>query len=596
MINLVIGIILLVIPFLLLSLFSDKKVGFLYILFLSIVFQTLLGITTQYFGIFYFGTVSVISLVVDSILILLFRRQIGLYLKEISFKKIDWVAIIVLFISIVTLYQVHYNYTGKANLVTDQVNSYHQVNNMRYIYPYFSDEWYSISLVEGAIQSHNLPIRNILDQTTFINLEMVFHSFVAEIMLILGLNYLTQYVVISLIFNTLIVFVVYLFLRINKISNFASAICSLLLLYITCGANLPGLWNFMPFSLGLFLSILGFSFMSLGDLRFSILAVIATSFFYPPILIFSFLGFAIFLFLKLVKDGKNIFIVSGLYLALLFLIITVTFWVKYIPILNQLADFSFPKIFFTSLVAPFIPKIAFYDVIPIPAILLSLFGLFTIFKEKKWLFFEFIFGIFMWIFYSSTVNRFFIEYERVAIFTSIMAVIISGYGLNYFEEKIKLKFKNNASKILKVSGILILSIFLFLTPFYTTGENWMKIIAINPVDKSIAFPKSPANNYLTKDDIEIFKDIKGKKFLSLPWKGTVIGVAFNNYPFLAKEGNISMGDIKYLYYFMKPGCETKTNIATWFDLDYVYLYEFDCPDFEKVAEGGEGLILYKFED
>lgn len=153
MIDFIVGIILLTIPFLLLTLFRDKRVGFFYILFLSVIFQTIVGIITQYFGIFYYEIIFTISLIAYSILILLYWRRVWPRIKEISFKKLDWIALVVMFISIATLYQVHYNYTGKANLVTDQANSYHQVSNMKYVYPYFSVFQYGFNIFNKIYMS-----------------------------------------------------------------------------------------------------------------------------------------------------------------------------------------------------------------------------------------------------------------------------------------------------------------------------------------------------------------------------------------------------------------------------------------------------------
>jgi hypothetical protein len=225
---------------------------------------------------------------------------------------------------------------------------------------------------------------------------------------------------------------------------------------------------------------------------------------------------------------------------------------------------------------------------------LAVFGIYHIFKNRKWILIsELILGVVFWFFYSFTTFRFFIEFERIAIFTSIITVIVSGFGLQEMEEYIKSKLKKNAEIIIKTSEILMLLIFLFLIPFYTQGENWEKIIAVNYVTGDVAYPKSPANNYLTADDLKIFKDIKGKTFLSLPWKGTVIGIATGNYPILVKDGTIGIGSVDTLNNFLGADCAIKKRMAKSLKLDYIYVSEFDCPGFEEVAESSENLFLYK---
>ena len=175
-------------------------------MFFSIIFQVILGLLTQFFGIFYYWVITCATLIADLILIFVYRKKIKL---SFNFKRVDWAIIFVALISIFCLYQVHYNYTGEISSVNDASTSYHEVKNMAYPYPYFSDEWYAVSLVKGSINNHSLPITNILNNAYFLNMELFFHSFVAEIMLILALNPVTQYTILLIFFNALIIILIY---------------------------------------------------------------------------------------------------------------------------------------------------------------------------------------------------------------------------------------------------------------------------------------------------------------------------------------------------------------------------------------------------
>jgi len=106
-------------------------------------------------------------------------------------------------------------------------------------------------------------------------------------------------------------------------------------------------------------------------------------------------------------------------------------------------------------------------------------------------------------------------------------------------------------------------------------------------------PKAPANDYLTPDDVRIFGNISGQKFLSLPWKGTVIGVATGNFPAVTKGGTLSVGSEITAYDFINAGCAAKTKIAEEYGVGYVYMPAFDCPGYEPVDRSSEGFVLYK---
>jgi len=590
----ILGIILLVLPFLAVNLFSDKKRGFIYVLFFSLLFQTALAITTQFFGVFYYNVVMCCTLFADIIILFAyFFNKIKNRQKFVfNFSKIDWVILAIIIISFLTLFQVHYNYTGKINLATDQVVSYHEVEHMKYVYPYFSDEWYAVSLIEGSINFHSLPIKNLLTNTPFLNLELFFHSFLAEIFVILNLNALTQYTLVSIFINTLIIVLIYIFLRVSKVSNSAAGISSLLALYIACGANLPGLWHLIPFTLGIVIFLISACFMEFNDVKMAIASMLLASFFYPPLIPFFAIAVLGFLVFKINLTRQNIFRIA-IGLILLFIFCVLGFYALSASPLKELVNYIISRLFFTSFSAPYFPKINFYNVVPIWAILLAIFGIYFIYKDKKWIFSEFIFSVIAWLLCSLTIHRFFIEYERIVVFTSIIVILISGFGLKFIEEQIKKEFQEKGKGFLRITEISVIFIFLLLIPYYTQSQNWEKFVLINPGSNAMGYPRSPANNYLTDDDLRIFKDIKNKKFISLPWKGTAVGVATGNYPIVTKEGTVSVGKESWVSDFLNADCEGKTDMAKNWKLDYAYLYDFDCLNFEKIDEGQEGLVLYK---
>src|SRR3989344_3558004 len=261
MVQLTLGIILLAAPFLLLTIFQDKKKGAVYILFSLLLFHTALAFLTQALGVFYYNIVISATVLADVFVLLIWRG----HRKNLTIKAsaVDWVLILIVIISFLSLYQVHYNYTGKVNFATDQTVAYHEVKNMKYVYPYFSDEWYAVLFIENSIDSHALPLTGFGGEY-FLNIEMFFHSLVSEIMLILALDPLTQYTLISIFANILIVALGYIFLRINNVSKLSAGVASLFILYIASGANLPGIWNFIPLHLGIIFCLIGFCFLSSG--------------------------------------------------------------------------------------------------------------------------------------------------------------------------------------------------------------------------------------------------------------------------------------------------------------------------------------------
>jgi hypothetical protein len=589
MIKTIIGIILLLAPFLLVTKFKDKLKGFFYIFSFLIIFHLIAGLVTQFFHIFSYPTILIVNFLVFFGVI--FKTKFKKF-KKINLQKIDWVVVFLFVILFIQLWAVHYNYTGDITTVSQ---GYKAVENMRYTYPYFSDEWIAVSMIDYSIESGKLGLVNPLWYDNFFpNLELAFHCFLSEIVLLLDLDALTQYSILSLIFGIIICLLIYFILRKKGLGKFSSAVSCLGASYVVNGANLPGIWYLMPISLGIISIFLGFLFMAFNDKKMPIILAFLVLIFYPPLFIFYTLSLIFyFVFLDVPKKDKikkigTYFIIAAVVALILFLIILVNMG------FSESFTYLFSKFFYYSHTIRHIPDFAIYKVIPLFILAFSILGL-RYWKKQLWLILPITAGIILWIVYSFVLWRFIIGYERVVFLTSLMITILAGFGLEYIV-LIFNKF-NNVRKyhVVKIALILILALFFILSFSYTERDNW-KELKLYDIDSDKYFlPAAPANNYLHKDDLKIFQNIREKNFLSVPWKGLVIGVSTRNYPLETKPSTITNSFVNYRD-FISLDCAGKSDIVESYDVVYVYSSKFECPNFiiQEVSE--EGLHLYKLQN
>jgi len=625
------GLILLLIPFLLIYKFKDKKIGFAYILSFLIAFHLLLAVVLQAFGIFNYLIVFGINLLLDMIIIVKtdFKNLFANF-KKIKIKKIDWILIFVIALVAFQFYCVHYNYTGEivsVNLSSSNDSHFKDINssyfkdinysyfenffsnhsgyyneiqnsyvkNMRYGYPYLSDEWAAVSLIKYSINSGKLPLVNPLwPENSFPNLELPFHSFLSEIILLLDLNPLTQYVLLSIFASTLIAVLVYFILKINKINSFASAIAALSVPYITTGTNLPGLWNLIPLILGIISMSLGFIFMSAKKNKMVLFLGLLTLLFYPPLFVLcsaSLIAYFIFSGISKEKKIKYLTIFFGICVLAVLILSLFTFfaWNSF----NEFFHYITSKIFYHSYGWLEITKYQIWKVVPALTVLLAGIGAFSInLKKKAWLIAPLITGIFFWWFYSFLLWVFIIEDQRIITSTAFLIVIFSGFGLQVVINYLK-KFRFvKKYKILEIVSILILVLFLISSFTYTEREQWKSFKYYNLYSGSEEEPRPSTNYYLHEDDLRLFKGIQQKNFLSIDWKGLVIGAATNNYPLNSKAGTITNSLLDY-YEFIAADCTEKTEISKNYTIDYVYSEKFSCSDFKEIGNSSEGLYLYE---
>jgi len=363
---------------------------------------------------------------------------------------------------------------------------------------------------------------------------------------------------------------------------------------------MPGLWYLVPLTFGIIFFLITLCFTEFEknlpagrQVKIVLFSAIMSSLFYPPLIPFyAVLLFAFPLLRK--KKEKTLsyktvitFLLSLVSVALIFLMLAPN-------VFGKAFEYIFSRIAFKAFVLPYMTVANFYDIIPLFSIIAAILGLYFVYKNKKWpLLGALVLGIIYWVFYAFSEYRFFAEYERIVILTSIIVVIISGFGLSQIENFMKSNFGKPGLNLIIIAEVFALIAFLFMAGAYTQREGWKKVVLIHKENGSVKPPRAPANSYLTNDDLKIFKNIKDKNFLSLAWKGTTIGISTKNYPVLAKQGTISVGSQSALGKFTNGNCKKKASLAKKLNLDYIYLYKIDCPNFKKVAKSQEGLVLYK---
>lgn len=594
MIKTIIGLILLLFPFLFIYRFNDKKTGFAYILSLLIAFHLILPIILQAFGIFNYTLV----LGLNVILAVLVAGKVNFKtlaenIKKINIKKTDWIFIFLIVLLFFYLYSVHYNYTGKVTTI----NGYSEVENMKYPYPYFSDEWSAVAFIKYSIETGKLPLTNPYWYNEFFpNLEFPFHSFLSELILLLDLNPLTHYTILILSTGMLICLLVYLILRKNNITRLPSSIASLSVLYIVNSGNLPGIWNLIPIILGIISMLLCLLFMSVRNNKMVMLTIFLALIFYPPLFILHTASLILYL-LYFPKKEKIKYLTLYLLISLgAAVFVSIFVYLKMdISINSFLFSYIKEQIIYQSTVGRGIPDFSIWKVIPIPILLFSVIGILKVAKNKeKWhIIAPVIIGLIYWLAYSKTIQMFFIGYARVVVFSSILLVLLSGVGIQYFTDFLNRFNYIKKNRIAEIIMVITLLLFLVLAFSYTQRDNWHELKIYSIDTGRFAYPGSPATLFLNQDDLKLFQDINEKNFLAFPWKGTSIGTATSNYPLDTKDATLTNRVFEYDK-FMKLSCAEKSKIAREKGINYIYSKEFNCKNFEIRGFSGEQIYLYEF--
>lgn len=508
------------------------------------------------------------------------------------------VVIAVLLISAVSLWAVHYDYTGKISTATDR--QYTQVQDMEYPYPYFADAWYTVAFAEKTIESGTLPLSNPLSkQGEFVfNPKIAFHSMLAELFMLLTIPPLTGLSILMVVSTTLLVLVSYALLRelarqldiTGVLAPGLAAIGALSVLYITASGNLPTVWTVTPLLYALIVFTAGLLALMRTDRITPVVAGAVILLLYPPAAVFyaaAVVTYAIYTrgripWKTVTICAGGVGVAGGAIVGLIAL--------RTGALLGPLAAIG-NHLWFTSYIAPASPSFPIWAIVPFWALVLAIPGVIAATRRVPWLAAPTILALGWWLLYAGTAQRLGISYPRVVFIAALLTVIVAGVGLLYLARIFLAEAPERArAPLLIVTGVA-LALFVVGGVFYTERDSWTALRKIRK-DQGIAYmPAAPANRYYTEADRRLFADIHNKRFLALPWKGTVIGVTTTNYPLSIKGGTIRRSTTAYRR-FMSGSCETKRQIAA--QVDYVYTPPIDCAGFKKIGEGeGGNLILYK---
>ena len=571
------GIIIFIIPFIFTRYFKDKISGILFILSSSLFTHLIVALVTQFLGVFEYKTIITIYTVIDIILLLIYyKRPLEKHTKnKVNGSLLKKIPISIAFIIVfLNLWSVHFNYSGVVN----SINGNYEVKNSPYIYPYFSDEWAAISFVNYSIETKKLPNINPLNREGEWNNPLVpYFSFLADIFLFFDLNPLYYYTTLSLVVSLSICVLFVVLLSTLEIDRRVSILVLLLIPYITNGGNLPGIWFLIPMIFSLVFYLISLIAITKKDYKLLSISSLICLCLYPP-----FVAFIIPTLLPILLNKKerkwNILIP----VFLTFIITGLVVFKNLDSIIETLRIYLFR----TNLVGGIL-LFPIWRVIPYFVLPLATFGILIAFKRKLYFIISpLIVGLTYWCWYYNTQLVFIIDSPRVVVITSFIILIFFALSLNYLSSLVK------KDAILTILTTIVIIYATYISPNYTNNESWREL-KINYGGK-LSNPAPTASRFLTEEDLNIFKNINKKTFVSPPWKGLTISSATGNYPLASKPSTIGVFKLNYNVFVVDSNCEQKIELAKKYNIDYVYSSEFNCSKFHKEASSSENLILYKF--
>lgn len=606
MLQIIVGAIIILFPFILLIRFKNKVEGFAVLSSSLICTHIFVALVTQSSNTFLYSMVLGIHVVIACISLILFIRyrtvdsssstqnELPKKITHIVYENLFPALIILL--GLFLLYTIRFNYTG----VVDTPFGIRQVAHSSYTYPLYSDEWVGSALSNYSIHQNKLPLVNpLFKNEPFINFLVASHAVFAELLLVLSLNPFTQYIYLAILNSIALCIVTYFILLTYGVRKNIAIIMGLCILLITNSGNLPGAWFLLPYTASLTVFLLAIVGHQIKNRLVLVLSIIASLLLYPPMIVFI----IPFLYGVYIDGGYKK--ISNLKQYLMY-VLGMCIFVATTLLLFMSRSFEFTNLYIQA--KDFIfrsrldeGKVMFdiWNVIPMFIVPFIPIGLYQALKQKKaFLLAPVIAGTMFWIYYRLYSTVFLIEPSRVILITSILFLIFSGIGL---EALYKYCLRNDIysfqkDKILNFGIKSLISVFLvlFIVNFPKLSLWNKNPLTITTGSKEYTYiPAPPVTRYLTESDVSLFKSYSGKVFISPPWKGLVIGAVTGNFPLESKASTLT--NTKLLYsVFMEENCEGKEKLIKKHKISLVYSTEIRCPNLvDTVGVSDEGLILSK---
>lgn len=588
MIQTVFGLLVLFFPWVLVFLFDDKFRGFVYISVFDLAFHVVLAIVTQSLHIFTYPVIiAAHGLVALAVAVILIRKR-----RDIKLKRPGLIILIPFFAFIIIGYElssVHYNYTG----IVVTAGGIGFVNHDAYSYPLFSDEWVNADLARYSIENKSLPLVNPLIQGApdYANLLTPYDSLTAELFLSLGLDPISEWSALAVAFGLFMCMALYILMRKIGIGSLAAAAAVLCIPFLAEGGNLPGIWFLLPYTLGTLVLLVMLTSLAMRDRKLAVVSAILSLILYPPMMAFVIPTLCVAGavepdFRAVLKKKKKI--IMGIIVAtvcaaaLAFVILSRAFD---LDMFSKAVSFGF----FHQNIDRGIVSYALSHVVPIPILIFAAVGLLLLVKSKRYILLTpMAVGLAYWIMYAFVSEVLIIEYTRIVAITALLLIVPVGIGIEWILIKIP-KTRTGHSALVYLLFIYAVATVIYLASIYPVSNAWSSFILHQ--GEYILIPGPPVNRYLKPDDLKLFSDIHGARFVAPPWKGLVIGVATGNYPLQTKSATIGTDILSYAD-FMNADCATKTILAKTYSIEYAYSEPFDCPDFSEIGNSAEKLHLY----